>query len=154
MRAEWAIAAKDLRLLARDRTGAFFVLLFPLLIMVFFGSVFGGDGPGKGAIPVAVVDLAGTPLARAFAGDLVAERSLQVTIAEDRGAAEDLVRRGQVAAVVVVPADFDRKATSLLQGGRADGLPDHGPHLRLALHGQADDHAGPAHDRRRTEHEG
>ena len=120
MRAEWAIAAKDLRLLARDRTGAFFVLLFPLLIMVFFGSVFGGDGPGKGAIPVAVVDLAGTPLARAFAGDLVAERSLQVTIAEDRGAAEDLVRRGQVAAVVVVPADFDRKATSLLQGGRVE----------------------------------
>jgi ABC-2 type transport system permease protein len=120
MRAEWAMAAKDLRLLARDRTGAFFVLGFPLLIMVFFGSVFGGSGPGKGAIPLAVADLAGTPLAKAFAGDLQEEDSLQVALTGDRTAAEDLVRRGKAVAAVVIPADFDRKATSLLQGGRVE----------------------------------
>jgi ABC-2 type transport system permease protein len=120
MRAEWAIAAKDLRLLARDRTGAFFVLGFPLLIMVFFGSVFGGTGPGQGAIPLAVADLAGTPLAKAFAGDLQAEASLRVTLIGDRVGAEDLVRRGKAVAAVVIPADFDRKATSLLQGGRVE----------------------------------
>ena len=120
MRAEWAMAAKDLRLLTRDRTGAFFVLGFPLLIMVFFGSVFGGSGPGKGAIPLAVADLAGTPLAKAFAGDLQEEDSLQVALTGDRTAAEDLVRRGKAVAAVVIPADFDRKATSLLQGGRVE----------------------------------
>ncbi|NBX25375.1 MAG: ABC transporter permease [Planctomycetes bacterium] len=120
MRAEWAIATKDLRLLARDRTGAFFVLLFPLLIMVFFGSVFGGSGPGRGAIAVAVTDLAGTPLARAFASDLRTQGALQATIADDRRTAETLVRTGKAVAAIVIPADFDRKATSLLQGGRVE----------------------------------
>jgi ABC-2 type transport system permease protein len=120
MLAEWAIATKDLRLLARDRTGAFFVMLFPLLIMVFFGSVFGGSGPGQGAIAVTVTDLAGTPLARAFAGDLKAQPSLQATLIGDRLEAEAMVRTGKAVAAIVIPADFDRKATSLLQGGRVE----------------------------------
>ncbi len=33
------IAAKDLRLLLRDRTNAFFVIVFPLAIAIFFGSI-------------------------------------------------------------------------------------------------------------------
>jgi len=40
MRETIAIALKDLRLLLRDKAGFFFVFFFPLLIAIFFGTVF------------------------------------------------------------------------------------------------------------------
>ena len=43
MRAVWTLAIKDLRLLVRDRVSLFWVLAFPLLLALFFGSMFGGD---------------------------------------------------------------------------------------------------------------
>jgi ABC-2 type transport system permease protein len=40
----WIIAAKDLRLFARDRTALFFNLLFPFLFVALFGSILSGFG--------------------------------------------------------------------------------------------------------------
>ena len=51
----WAITIKDLRLIARDKSGLFFLLFFPIIFAVFFGSMYGG-GEGR-AIPMAVLDL-------------------------------------------------------------------------------------------------
>ena len=41
MRALIAIAQKDLRLLFRDKGDVFFTFVFPVILAVFFGFVFG-----------------------------------------------------------------------------------------------------------------
>ena len=59
MRAAWAIAGKDLRLLVRDRRALFWALVFPILFALFFGSVMAGDDGPRGRIDVVVVAGAG-----------------------------------------------------------------------------------------------
>ena len=44
MPAVFHIAAKDLRLLTRDRFGLFWILVWPLVFALFFGSIFSGSG--------------------------------------------------------------------------------------------------------------
>ena len=120
MRAMLAIAAKDLRLLARDRTSAFFVLAFPLAVAIFFGTVFGGGTAGETSIRLAVLDAGGGPLSMALQKDLVARPQLEVLPVPDETAGETMVRRGHASALLVIPADFDDRGTNLLQGGRLE----------------------------------
>ena len=42
------MAIKDLRLLFRDKLGAFFIIGFPILMGIFFGMVMGGPSSGSG----------------------------------------------------------------------------------------------------------
>lgn len=111
-----AIALKDLRLLLRDRTSAFFTFLFPLLLALFFGAVFSGGGGTARAVTVAVADEGGGPLAKAFIDDLDADPSIEVVRSADRAAGESLVRHGKALACVVLPADFDDAAGAIFAG--------------------------------------
>lgn len=120
MRAMLAIAAKDLRLLARDRTSAFFVLAFPLAVAIFFGTVFGGGTTNEASIRLAVRDAGGGPLSMALRKDLATRPQLEVLPVPDESAGETMVRRGQASALLVIPADFDDRAANLLQGGRME----------------------------------
>ncbi len=49
------LAIKDLRLLLRDRFGLFWVIAFPFLMALFFGSIFGGGGGSTRGMKIAVV---------------------------------------------------------------------------------------------------
>ena len=60
-----AMAHNDLRLLVRDRGAMFFTFIFPALLAIFFGMVFGGDGP-RGKMPVVVIDQDQSEVSRAF----------------------------------------------------------------------------------------
>jgi len=119
MRAEVAIALKDLRLLARDRTNAFFVLVFPLAIAIFFGSVF-GIGTGAGSISLAVLNECNGALAQAYVRDLASAATLKIVPVPSREQGETLVRRGTASAMIVLPADFDAKASRMLSGGQIE----------------------------------
>jgi ABC-2 type transport system permease protein len=66
MRSILTIALKDLRLLWRDKFGMFWVLVFPLLMAVFFGSLMSGMGR-QSPVHVAVVDEDQSDLSKAFA---------------------------------------------------------------------------------------
>ena len=70
----WAITIKDLRLIARDKSGLFFLLFFPIIFAVFFGSMYGG-GEGR-AIPMAVLDLDDTKVSRAYVDTLKADPAM------------------------------------------------------------------------------
>ena len=61
-----AVAAKDLRLLVRNRGDLFFALGWPLLLAVFFGVIFSGPSEGRSPLAVAVVDLDATQESRDF----------------------------------------------------------------------------------------
>lgn len=106
MRAVAALAWKDIRLALRDRAGFFFTFMLPIGMAVFFGFVFGGSGGGSRAMPVVVVDQDQSASSAAFVQRLERSDELQVLRLDDAAAAEDLVRRGDRAAMIVLPAGF------------------------------------------------
>ncbi len=116
-RAVWALAAKDLRLLSRNRATLFFALGWPILMALFFGYVFGGGGE-KGRIPVVVVDEDGTSEAARLVSRLQAESGLQISSAT-REEATRLVRQGKRSAAVIVPRGYGEASTRLFHGAPA-----------------------------------
>lgn len=100
-----SIAVKDVRLLVRDRMGFFFTFFFPLLIAVFFGTVF-QQGSGPAGIPVAIVDLDATAESAAFAEKLAKAGELSVATDLGREQAEAAVRSGKLRAMIVLQKGF------------------------------------------------
>lgn len=111
-----ALVRKDLRLLLRDRSAFVFTLVFPLVIAVLFGMVFGRMAV-PGPITVALVREGSGPLAESFVGALEADPALQVDRVEGREEAIARVRSARCCAVVIVPKEFDMAAEALLTGG-------------------------------------
>jgi ABC-2 type transport system permease protein len=109
MNAMIAMCVKDLRLLVRDRMGFFFAIFFPLLMAIFFGTVFssGGDS-GDGEVKkmnVLVVDGDKTSASAKFLKQLSEAEEFRVTEAASVEAAAELIRQGKgyVAAVHITP---------------------------------------------------
>jgi ABC-2 type transport system permease protein len=100
VRAVWSIAMKDLRLLRRNRAGLFWVILFPIAMALFFGSI-GGGGGKRAAMPVAIVNEDGTPFADSVAARLRASDALQAR-ETTVDSARAMVRNGDLAAYVVI----------------------------------------------------
>ncbi|MEM1072639.1 MAG: ABC transporter permease [Planctomycetota bacterium] len=126
MRAVVALAIKDIRLLVRDRLGAFFTFLFPILYALLFGLMFSGAAAGPSSVPVVVVDLDGSPGSARFVASLERSGSIVVEQAESEAASRELVRRGKAAAAVVLEPGFGDPAASILTGGqpRIHGVAD------------------------------
>lgn len=129
MRAVIVLAAKDLRLLLHDKAGAFFALIFPLVVAIFFGAIFSNAGSDETrAMRIALVDEDGTKQSAAFVSELdkAGEFVLQRVPREEGGAtrwelpareeAVGLVRRGKVAAYVVLPAGFGQARERIFWG--------------------------------------
>lgn len=111
MKTIWHLAIKDLRLLARDRGGAFFVIFFPVLMGLFFGLVMNGPSSGGSTnrIDLALVDEDQSRLSRRLAEILEGEGNVSLHPV-DRTAAVDLVRRGQRKGLLRIPAGFGERA--------------------------------------------
>lgn len=92
------LAVKDLRLLARDHMGLFWAFGFPLIMALFFGSLFGGGGGTVQAIPLAVIDEDGTPQSKTFVARLSASAALLVSTDVPLDEAQQRVRRGKLVA--------------------------------------------------------
>jgi ABC-2 type transport system permease protein len=112
----FAIALKDLRLLSRDRGALFFTILFPVIIAVLFGMVFGRVST-PGPLDVVVVVTEDGPLARSFATALQDDSALHVQLAQDKQQAIEIVRQGKAAAAIILPDGFDARAEALFSGG-------------------------------------
>lgn len=117
MRAALAIAGKDLRLLLRDRPGAFFTFVFPLAIAVFFGYVF--SGTGSEPLRVAVLVERAAPAAESLAAAIAADGAFTVERVSSRAEGEARVRRGDAAALLVVPGSYEADVDGLFGGGGA-----------------------------------
>ena len=105
MREIFALAIKDLRLLTRDKAGFFFTLFFPLLIAIFFGTIFSGSGDSTNAIPILLVDEDKTPESHTFVAELDSAEEIQVE-ESNRATAVEQVRRGKKVAFVVLKKGF------------------------------------------------
>lgn len=117
-----AVAAKDLRLLARDRAAFIFTFLFPVALAVLFGSMFGGGGDGPARdLEIAVHDRSGSREGEAYIAALSAPGEGLVAAREPSvEACEDRVRSQGALACLVLPADFQGGAEAILAGRRVE----------------------------------
>ncbi len=116
MKAILSIAKKDLRLMFRDKGDVFFTFVFPMLMAVLFGFVFGGQGGGS-KITLALVNESSSKIATSLADDLSSDASFEVTRHDTREDAMNAVRSGKAAAAVVLPASIEEGAGAMFGGG-------------------------------------
>jgi ABC-2 type transport system permease protein len=120
MRNAVVMALKDLHLLWRDKFGLFWVAVFPLMMALFVGSIFGGSGPTAG-MSLAVVDLDSTAASRAFVETLDESDSIRLVVPEDgsvhtRDSARESVASGDVTAYLLMPAGYGDAAAGAILG--------------------------------------
>ncbi|HEX6230641.1 MAG TPA: ABC transporter permease [Actinomycetota bacterium] len=98
----FAIAGANLRRLFRDRVGVFFMLVFPFMLILALGALF-----GSAFTPiVGVVARDADPLGRDLVERLEATAGIEVRTFEDREALTDAVERGEAEAGLVVPGGY------------------------------------------------
>jgi ABC-2 type transport system permease protein len=100
------MAGSALRRLARDRLAMFFVVLLPAVVIAIIGITFGDAASQR--LPVGVVDEGAGPLGAGLRGGLAASGALEPRAYETEDALRKAVRRGVVAAGVVLPAGYDQ----------------------------------------------
>ena len=105
------MAIKDLRLLFRDKLGAFFIIGFPILMGIFFGMVMGGPSSGsdQAKMKIAIVDLDQSTLSAKFISQLANNGSIEL-IETDLEPAKESVRKGQRLAMLVLTEGFGETA--------------------------------------------
>jgi ABC-2 type transport system permease protein len=113
------LAFKDLHLLWRDKFGLFWVIAFPLLFAIFFGSIFsGGGGSGQSALKVAVVDQDSSESSIAFVQEMQKSDALNVfPLPLDE--ATRRVRQGKLSAYVLLKKGFGSGVPPLFGGESA-----------------------------------
>jgi ABC-2 type transport system permease protein len=124
MRAIWAMVKKDMTLLFRDRMGFFFTFGFPLIMAVFFGTIFAGNAKQTPEMAVAIVDQDQTAGSRAFARQLDEGPEFQ---ADSMGLdeAREAVRMGKRVAFLVLPKGFSESRRQTFYSA--------GPEIQLGL---------------------
>jgi ABC-2 type transport system permease protein len=98
-----ALASAELKRVTRDRTFLFFLVVLPILVILLVGVTTAGIT----TIRVAIVHDASTPLASQLVSDLEADPALESHSYRTRTQGVDALRRGEVDAVVLVPATLD-----------------------------------------------
>lgn len=120
------VAATTLRRTVRDRTGLFFMVVLPVLVIVLVASTM-QDGD---RFVIGLVDEGRGPLAAELVDDLRAAPALQVKGFDDIDGLRLAVRRSELSAGVIVPAGLDTDPTSgtvepvglLIEPASANGL--------------------------------
>lgn len=101
------LALKDLRVLSRDWFGLFWIVVFPLVYALFFGSVFSGAGPGQtGSMKIAVIDQEGSVGSSAFLSRLKEKNAALDVKTMALPQAQEAVRKGNLAAYLVLKSGF------------------------------------------------
>lgn len=114
MKKAWAIGVLTLRQTIKDRSALVGMVVIPLILTFVLGVAFGGGGTQSPEVPIGIVDRDGSYYAEKFAAVLKGEPTLAVRTFSE-AAAEDAVRKQNIAAAIVIPEDFGRT----LRAGRA-----------------------------------
>ena len=109
-----AIAAKEVRQLARDRITVGLIVGIPTLQLLLFGYAINFDVRG---VSTAVLDQARSSLSRRLVGDLGATQVLgRIRQARTDRELRDLMQRGEANIAIVIPRDLERRVA---EGTRA-----------------------------------
>ena len=111
MRPILKMAIKDIKLLLRDRMGAFFIVGFPILMGVLFGVVMSGPSSGgsRSKMKIAIVDQDQSEISKKFVSSLANNENLDVEDDNVENAVKS-VRKGKRVAAIVLPDGFGESA--------------------------------------------
>ncbi len=123
MKTIWYLALKDLKILFRDRLGTFWFFGFPLLIALFFGSIFSTSRSSAASLKLAMIDEDRSFESQQFLEVLGQVPSLQLKSLPLEQAQEQ-VRRGELTAYLRLPKGF---------GQQVGFLSSNPPRLELGL---------------------
>lgn len=119
MRPLLALTRANIRSFLRDRAALFWMIAFPVLFVVLFGSIFSGGGPSTFAI--GWVDLDGSQASQGVRSGFESTGLVELTDGDLESSLERM-RDGDLAAVIVVPAGLGDAITASGSGG-ASGQP-------------------------------
>jgi ABC-2 type transport system permease protein len=122
MRAIYALGVKDLRLLFRSKGALFFALVWPLLLSIMFGFIFGGSGPRPLRVGVAIADEDRTTGSAAFASRFSARAGVDA-VRLTRQEAFDEVRLGRRVAAIVLTKGFGEAQDQMRAGNFTGASP-------------------------------
>lgn len=111
----YQIFLKEVKGLGRDRIRLFFLIFFPIMLMVIFMLAFGGSSTTK--FELAVVnsdDMAGKSgsWSTMFIGNLSAQEVLDVKMYSNNDSAQADLKQGKVSGIVIIPKDFSASCAS------------------------------------------
>jgi ABC-2 type transport system permease protein len=119
MRAIYALGMKDLTLLFRKKGALFFALVWPLLVSIMFGLIFGGSGPRPMRIGVALADEDRSASSQEFVTQFSSRAGIDA-VRVTRQQALDEVRLGRRVAAIILPTGFgeaqDRMRAGVFSG--------------------------------------
>jgi ABC-2 type transport system permease protein len=101
-----AITTASLRRLLRDRVGLFFMVLLPIVLILVIGATVQGQQEFR----IGVTGTGG-PLTERLVADLGESSSIDARPFASEATARDAMRRGELDAVVVIPAGMDETLT-------------------------------------------
>jgi ABC-2 type transport system permease protein len=116
MNAFVALVRKDLVLHFSNRRAVIMSILAPILIAIFFGSLFGGSDNRAATIPVAITDLDGSELSAKLIAAMRTDGALTV-VAMSEDAALAQVKAGKLRVAISLPAGFGASAGRAVMGG-------------------------------------
>ncbi len=112
-----AMVRKDLQLFFGDKRSVIVSFVVPIFIASFFGSIFSGPSrsgePAK--IAVAIIDQDASAISTGIVAGMQADRNFKVTTPPE-AEARDAVRRGRLAAAVIIPKGFGDAAGNAFFG--------------------------------------
>jgi ABC-2 type transport system permease protein len=89
----------------RSRVGLFFSLIFPIILILLFGAIFGGNGSGP--IPVYVENNDnGSQVSTGFISALNATNTMQITLVTGQSNFSEYLTSHSATAGIVIPAGF------------------------------------------------
>jgi ABC-2 type transport system permease protein len=112
-----AMVRKDLQLFFSDKRSVIVSFVVPIAIASFFGSIFSGprNGSEPAKISVALIDQDASAISKGIVAGMQADKNFKVTLPTE-AEARDAVRRGRLAAAVIVPKGFGEAAGNAFFG--------------------------------------
>ncbi len=112
------LAVKDVKVILSDKGNIFWVFGFPVIFALFFGTIYSGMDKGPSGMKIAITDEDGSEFSKAYVSKLESNDSLTVTHLE-RAEAIDQVRRGKLAAAVLLKPGFGGGLAALFDSNDA-----------------------------------
>ncbi|MBN2725025.1 MAG: ABC transporter permease [Deltaproteobacteria bacterium] len=105
MKIIFSIAVKDLKLIFRDKSGVFFIFLFPVIYAVLFGGFFGGFSGGAKKTVLVVVDNDKSDRSAEFIKNLRKNPSLEI-LEKNLITARNNVGNGKIPVLLKIEKNF------------------------------------------------
>ena len=100
----------------RSTTAIFFVFIFPLILMLLFGSIFSGSSTSAVPLYVQNLDSSGN-MSNTFIDTLNSTHFVDITMIPDNVNIQTYISQHSISAALLIPANF---TTSYLQGNHVD----------------------------------